>query len=130
MSAALTPDLFADGVAGIELVIPALFRNQLVVGSPLDDAALFQHQDTVGVADRGQPVRNDKGGAPFHQPVHPLLNQGLGARIDRRGSLVQDQHRRIRHRRPRNGEQLALSLAQVGRRRRSVPSDSRPAAGG
>ena len=66
MSAALTPDLFADGVAGIELVIPALFRNQLVVGSPLDDAALFQHHDAVCIADGGQAVRNDKAGAAVH----------------------------------------------------------------
>ena len=66
---------------------------------------------------------------PFISRSIPSLNQGLGARIDRRGSLVQDQHRRICHRRPRNGEQAGAVPGSGWRRRRSARSDSRPAAG-
>src|SRR5699024_2130552 len=53
-------------VAGVELVILALFGDQFVVAAALDDAALLQDDDAVGVADGGQPVGDDKGGAAVH----------------------------------------------------------------
>ena len=56
---------------------------------------------------------NDKGGAPLHQSVHAVLHQLLGTSINGRGSLVQNQGRRVRHSRTGNGQQLALPLAQV-----------------
>ena len=34
-----------NGIACVKLVIPALFLNQLVMGSPLDDPALLQNHD-------------------------------------------------------------------------------------
>lgn len=42
--------------AGIELVIGAFFRNQLVVIAPLDNAALIQDHDHIGVLNGGQSV--------------------------------------------------------------------------
>src|SRR5699024_9951957 len=101
-------------VAGVQLVILALFGDQFVVAAALDDAALFQDDDAVGVADGGQPVGDDEGGAAVHQAVHAGLDHRLGAGVDGAGGLVQDQHRRVGHRRPGNGQQLALALGQVG----------------
>ena len=62
----------------------------------------------------GQPVGDDKGGAAGHQGVHALLDQGLGAGVDGGGGLVQNQHRRVGHGSPGDGQQLPLALAQVG----------------
>lgn len=37
------------------------------MAAPLDDAAVVQHQDNIGVLHGGQPMGDDKGGAPSHQ---------------------------------------------------------------
>ncbi len=51
---------------------------------------------------------------PGHQGVHAVLDQLLGAGVDGGGGLVQDQHRRVGHGRPGDGQQLPLALGQVG----------------
>ena len=66
MNAACVRNLRPNRVAGIKLVVPPLLRNQLVVGAPLDDAALLQDRDTVRIPDCGQAVGNDEGGTPIH----------------------------------------------------------------
>ena len=74
----------------IQLVIPALLLDELVVGATLDDAALLQHHDAVGVLHCAQPVGDDKcqtaGEAPWRTSllVEPAggpaqsLGQGRG----------------------------------------------------
>ena len=57
---------------------------------------------------------NDEYRASVHQAVHALLDDGLRSGIDAGGGLVHDQHRRIGHGRPRDGDQLTLSLGQPG----------------
>ena len=57
---------------------------------------------------------DDKDGPALHQLVHALLDQGLGPGVDGAGGLVQDQHRRVRHGGPGDGQQLPLALGQVG----------------
>src|SRR5699024_5576807 len=68
--------------AGVQLVVGAVLGDQLVVGAALDDAAVVQDHDGVGVLDGGQPVSDDKGGAPGHQGVHAPLDDGLGVGVD------------------------------------------------
>ena len=84
------------------------------MAAPLHDPPVFQHHDGVGIADGGQPVGNDKHRPPLHQLIHALLDQGLGTGVDGGSGLIQDQHRRVGHRRPGNGQQLPLALGQVG----------------
>lgn len=50
-SAGKRAPLCADCVPGVKLIIPALLRNQLIVGAAFNDAALFQNHDAVCVAD-------------------------------------------------------------------------------
>ncbi len=59
-------------------------------------------------------MSNDKGGTSAHEGVHTVLHQLLGAGINGGSCLIQNEHRRIGHRRPGNGQQLALTLGQVG----------------
>ena len=84
------------------------------MAAPLDDTALFQHHDAIRIADGGQAVSDNKGGAAIHQAIHAPLHQCLGAGINGGGRLVQDQHRGICHSCPCNSQQLALSLREAG----------------
>ena len=109
---------------GAELPVPPAQPHELLVVAALHDAAVLHDADAVGVAHRGQPVRDDEGRAPGHERVHAALHDLLGARVDRRGRLVQDEGRRVGDGRPRDGEQLALALGEprpVARYDRPVP---------
>ena len=81
--------------------------------SALDDPAVIQHDDDVGVLDRGQSVRDDEDRASFHERVHTALYDGFCTRVDGGSRLVQDHDRRICHSSSCDGKQLALSLGQV-----------------
>ena len=100
-------------MARVELVVPPLLRDQLVVRAPLDDAALLQYHDAVRVPDRGQAVRDHEGGAPGHQGVHALLYQRLRPGVDGGGGLIQNQHLGVQQHRPGNGQELLLALGNI-----------------
>ena len=97
-----------------QLPVLAVLGEQLFVRAALDDAAVFENHDGIGVADGGQAVRNHKRGASAHDAVHTALDELFGARVDARSGLVQDEHRRVGDGHARDGEQLALALRQVG----------------
>ena len=78
--------------------------------SALDDVAVLQNHDGVGVPYGRETVGNDEYGPSVHQSVHSLLDKALGTRIDGTRSLIQDQYRRIGYCRPRDGEELSLPL--------------------
>ncbi|KFI56632.1 HAD-superfamily hydrolase [Bifidobacterium callitrichos DSM 23973] len=100
--------------SGVERVVPTLHRDELVMSAAFDDAAGFDDHDAVRVADRRQTMRDDERGAPLHEPVHAMLDERLGAGVDRRGRLIEDQRRRIGDGGTRDGEQLPLALTQGG----------------
>ena len=50
----------------------------------------------------------------LHQVVHGLLDQHLGAGIDRAGGFIQDQDLRVGQDGPGDGQQLHLALRDVG----------------
>ena len=52
--------------------------------------------------------------APFHELIHTALHDGLGTGVDRRGRLVQDHYGRIRYSRTRDGNELTLTLREIG----------------
>src|SRR5690606_39457892 len=51
----------------IDALVVAAESQELLVGSPLDDAPLVQHDDLVGVLHGRDPVGDDEGGPPLHQ---------------------------------------------------------------
>ena len=83
------------------------------MGTALDDAAMVENHDAVGIHDRRQPVGNDEHRAALHQSVHAGLHQGLRMGINRGGGLIQNHNGGIGHSRPGNGDQLPLTLGQV-----------------
>ena len=89
--------------------------EQLLVAALLHDVAVAHNQDEIGRADGGEPMRDDEGRASRHEPVHGLLDAQLGARVHRRGGLVQNEHAAVGQKGPGDGDELALALAQVAR---------------
>ena len=75
----------------------------------LDDAAVLEHDDQVGIADRREPVRDDERGSVLEQQMQRLLDLSLGADVDRRRRLVEDQDPRVGEQRARERDQLALA---------------------
>ena len=52
--------VLAAKLRAVQLGVEAARREQLVVAAALDDAAVAQHQDLVGVAHRREPVGDDQ----------------------------------------------------------------------
>ncbi len=102
-----------DLIACVELIILTLHLDQLVMCSALYDPALFQDHDAVRIADRRQPVGNDKGRTSLHQGIHSFGDDALSSGIDGTGRLIQDQCRRICNRSSGDRQQLPLALGQV-----------------
>ena len=101
------------GHAGVKLVIPALLGDQVVVVPSFDDPALLKDHDRVGVLDGREPVGDDEDRPVVHEAVHALLDKGFGPGVDAAGRLVQYHDRRIGHRAPGDGDQLALALGEL-----------------
>ena len=73
------------------------------------DGAVFHDEDEVSIANGGQAVGNDEGGAVCAQRVHRLLDEDLGTGIDRRGGLIEDEQRGLGQERAGDGDELALA---------------------
>src|SRR5690606_34581968 len=74
----------------VQLLVAAVRGQQFLVAALFDDAPLLDHQDPVGGADGGEPVRDDDGGAPAQRLGQRLLHRGLGGGVQAGGGLVQD----------------------------------------
>ena len=92
------------------------------MGALLHQPAVLQHEHHVGSANGGEPVSDDECGPADHQPVERVENDVLGARVDRRGRLVQDQDRRALEERPRDADALTLTA----REHRAALAEPRP----
>ena len=77
--------------------------------SLLDDLAVLEDDDQVGVADRRQAVRDDERGPAVQQAAERVLDLPFGADVDRARRLVEDQDPRVGEQRPRERDELALA---------------------
>src|SRR5438128_3633317 len=101
------------GYAGLQAVEGGEGARELHEGletALLDDAAVAQHHDHVGLSDGGEPVRDDERGPPGRQALEALHDEGLRLRIERRGELVDEQDGRITENGARAREALLLRL--------------------
>jgi hypothetical protein len=57
----------------------------------LDNAAMVEDHDLIGLYDGGQTVRDDDGRAALRQPVQLGMNRPLGSRIQSRGDLIENE---------------------------------------
>ena len=68
----------------------------------------FDHQNLIGAANGGEPVRDDERRAPAHQLREAFLNQHFGFGIEARSRFVQNQDARVGQNRARDRNALAL----------------------
>ena len=73
-----------------ERSVPAPAGEQLVVGAALDDPAVVEHDDLVGVADGREPVGDRDRRAALGEAVERLLDGALGLGVERARRLVED----------------------------------------
>ena len=83
--------------------------EQFVVGAALDDLAVVQDEDLVGVADGGEPVRDGDRGASCRHGVDGFLDGLLGLRVEGARGLVEDEDGRVAQ--DGAGDREALLLA-------------------
>ena len=105
----------AGGLAALadEGPVDALLGHQLFMGAPLDDFAVIDHQDLVGVLHGLQPVGDHDDGLLPGQRLDGLRQLVLVLRVHVGGGLVQEDHRRVLHHGPGDGDALALAAGQV-----------------
>ena len=97
----------------IEMMEKSFCFQQLLVRALLDDLAIVDDDDLVRIADRGQAMGNDETGAAFHQAQQRFLDARFGARVHAGGGFVEDEDARVGQDGAGDGQQLALSLAEV-----------------
>ena len=102
-------------LAEIQVIVKSVLIQQLLVGSLLDDFAIIDHDNPIGIPDGAQPVGDHKTCAALHKVKQGFLDAYLGAGIHTAGGFIQDQDPRIRKDGACNGKQLPLTLAQVAR---------------
>ena len=105
--------LFQLKRSGVELVVGALFLEQLFVAAAFNDASVVKYHNYIGVLDGGKSVGNDKYRTSLHQLIHTVLYKSFRSGIDGRGCFVQNHNRRIGNSRSGNGNKLALSLGKT-----------------
>jgi hypothetical protein len=88
-------------------------REQLLVRALLGDLALVEHDDSPGLPDRRQPVRDHDRGATCQQTAQPLLDARLSPDVYVRRGLVEDQDARVGDRRARERDQLPLTRREM-----------------
>ncbi|EGY00670.1 hypothetical protein AZA_76900 [Nitrospirillum viridazoti Y2] len=103
----------AAGLQGVESGVGAVQGQQLVMRAGFHHPAAIDDIDAVGIDDGGQAVGDDQGGAPLLQPAQGVLHQALGLAVQRRGRLVQQQHRGVLQHGAGDGDALALAAGQL-----------------
>ena len=79
----------------------------------LDDPAVVEHDDLVGVADRREPVRDRDRRAALGEPVERLLDGALGLRVEGARRLVEHEHGRVAQDRARDRDALLLAAGEA-----------------
>lgn len=78
------------------------------MGSALDDLAVLQDDDLVGVLDRGQPVGDRERRAVLREAVEAALDEHLRLRVHVAGGLVEHEDLGVFEDGPRDVDALAL----------------------
>ena len=84
------------------------------MASLLDDAAVLHGDDDVGVADGGEAMGDDEGGAVGHEPGEGASDRHLVDGIEMACGLVENEDRRILEESAGDGDALALASGKPG----------------
>ena len=86
--------------------------HELLVRAVLDRVAVLHHDDPLGEAQRGTAVRDQDRGAVLHDLAQRRVDLLLGARVDRRRRVVEDENARIGEHRARDRDALPLAAGE------------------
>ena len=100
------------GLALPQAVIAAFACQQLLMCALLGDAAIFQHNDLIGICHGGQAMGNHQHGAPFGCAFQRALYLALGFGVEGAGGLVEQQQRRVFQQGARNAHALFFPARQ------------------
>ena len=78
----------------------------------LDDPALIEHEDEVGVHDALDAVGDDEGRAVLHQVIQRLPDLRFRLQVDRGGGIIQHEDAGILEQRAGDGDALLLSAGK------------------
>ena len=105
-----------------EVAVPAAERHQLIVAAEFRDSTVFEEGDLVRIANRRQPMRDEKDDAM----ATPLGEVGHQARfrlgVERSSRFVQDQNRRVADDCPGDGQPLGADRWRASPRVRPTRS--------
>ena len=93
----------------MQLAIISILGDKFLVRTTFHNLALVQHANLVGMLDGTQSVSHSHGGASLHQLFESILYQTLALCIECRGSLVEDEDRRILQDGTGDADTLALT---------------------
>ena len=83
------------------------------MAAALDDATVLEDDDLVGVDHRRKPMGDHQRGAALRDLLQALLQRPLGAAVEGRGRLVEDQDRRVLEQDAGDGDPLLLAARQL-----------------
>src|SRR5579859_2169726 len=88
--------------------------QQLLVRPDLDDLALGHANDTVAMAHRHKPMRNNDDSAVLNDAIHVVLDDPLAFVVEGARRLVEYKDARVRCERTGDRETLALAAGEIG----------------
>ncbi|MNI31726.1 hypothetical protein D3C73_856170 [compost metagenome] len=71
-----------------QLGVKSTLGDEALMGSFLDNATVFKHENSVSLEDGCQAMGDDERRAVFHQPVKRALYQRFAFGIERGGRLI------------------------------------------
>ena len=96
----------------VELGVEAAGRDQLVVAAPLDDPAVVDHHDEVGLTHRRQAVGDHDRRPAFERLVEGRLHLCLVLAVEVAGGLVEDDDARVLEQHAGDGDPLLLAARE------------------
>src|SRR5208283_3214606 len=87
--------------------------HELVEGAALDDLAMVEDENAIGVPHRGEAMRDHEGRAALGRRRKRLLYLPLRRRVERARRLVEDHDRRVLEQRASNRQALTLAAREA-----------------
>ena len=82
------------------------------MAATLNDPAIVEHDDLIGVLHRAHPLGNHKRRAALHDSPERLLDAVFGLHVHTGGGVVENQQRRVEQEGTGNGHPLALAAGE------------------
>src|SRR5882762_9152722 len=98
----------------VEAVVNAALGEEFLVRALFAEAALVEDENTVGMLNRAETMRDDQRGAAAEQAVEGIADLQLGLGIHARSSFVKDEEARIVRQGAGKIDELALSDRERG----------------